>query len=195
MDEKLNRPTADQLRMELERVGKKKRGSVIGRFFLILLILILIAAVACVFLLPSFIIYGDSMAPTLTEGDLVLCWKADWPKGEIRRGDMIALSYGDRVLIKRVIALSGDTVEILSDGTVLLNGSAISEFYAAVAPQGAMDTDNPCKVPENSYYVLGDNRGSSVDSRNSIVGFVSEGDAIGRIFIRIWPLNRITIIR
>ena len=190
MDDFPARPTTDQLRAELERLDHKKRGSVFGKILLILLLLVLIAAAVGIILLPGFVIYGNSMSPSLDEGDIVI----SWPYAEIDNGDLVAFRYGERVLVKRVIASSGDSVELLQDGSVLRNGFTLYEPYAALTedPEDP-EMQYPVTVPEGSYFVLGDNRGNSVDSRNSIIGFVSEDQMIGQISLQIWPLNRIRL--
>ncbi len=197
-----SRPTADQLRAELDRVSRRRGGAVFWKILLILLLLVLIAAVLAVVFLPGFVIYGNSMAPSLIEGDVVLAWPCRSAEPEQfdsklfpmpQSGDLVAFRYGERVLIKRVIGCPGDTVEILKDGTVILNGNALHEDYAEISTS-VSDVKFPCTVPEGSYFVLGDNRGSSVDSRNSIIGFVTSESVIGRIFLSIWPLPHLRLL-
>ena len=189
--EENSRPTTAQLRAELNRVSqnRKKKRSPVGGILLILFLILLVAAITFLLLLPSYVVYGDSMMPSLEEGDLVFCW----PWSEVQPGDMIAMKHEDRVLIKRVIGIGGDTIEIREDGRILRNGVLLNEPYAQIAEQGSTDTENPCTVPAGSYYVLGDNRASSVDSRNSIIGFVKYEEVIGRLFLRAWPLTRISL--
>ena len=188
MDDYTARPTAEQLRTELARLDRKRHGSVFGKVLLILLLLILIAAALGVIFLPGFVIYGSSMSPSLDEGDIVI----SWPYAEIDNGDLVAFRYGERVLVKRVIGSAGDSVELSPDGSVRRNGFNLYEPYATFASDGgAAEMEYPVTVPEGSYFVLGDNRGNSVDSRNSIIGFVTEDQMIGQISLQIWPLNRI----
>ncbi|MCR5136234.1 MAG: signal peptidase I [Oscillospiraceae bacterium] len=203
MAEAQSRPTSEQLRAELNRVSRKGGGAVFGKFLLILILLILILAVLAVILLPGFVIYGNSMAPTMDEGDVVLAWpcRAEQSDSIFSRlcpmpesGDIVAFHYGERILIKRVIGCPGDSVEILADGTVVLNGNALTESYAEVASISISDVKYPCTVPENAYFVLGDNRGNSVDSRNTIIGMVSGDQVIGRIFGTVWPLSRLKLM-
>ena len=190
MDDFQSRPTTEQLRAELARLTQKKSGSVFGKLLLIFLLLILIAAAVGIILLPGFVIYGSSMAPALEEGDIVI----SWPYAEIDNGDLVAFRYGERVLVKRVVASSGDKVEVLPDGSVLRNGFTLYEPYATLNDgQEQTDLEYPLTVPEGSYFVLGDNRENSVDSRNSIIGFVSGDQMIGQISLQIWPLNKIKL--
>ena len=189
MEDYSARPTTEQLRAELERMSRKRRGSVFGKILLILLLLILIAAAVGIILLPGFVIYGSSMEPSLEEGDIVI----SWPFTEIDNGDLVAFRYGERVLVKRVIASGGDSVEIKDDGSVHRNGFTLYEPYATLSPDGSTDLEYPVTVPTGSYFVLGDNRGNSVDSRNSIIGFVNEDQVIGQISLQVWPLNKIRL--
>ena len=189
MEDYSARPTTEQLRAELERMSRKRRGSVFGKILLILLLLILIAAAVGIILLPGFVIYGSSMEPSLEEGDIVI----SWPFTEIDNGDLVAFRYGERVLVKRVIASGGDSVEIKDDGSVHRNGFTLYEPYATLSPDGSTDLEYPVTVPTGSYFVLGDNRGNSVDSRNSIIGFVKEDQVIGQISLQVWPLNKIRL--
>lgn len=189
MEDYTARPTAEQIRAELERLDRKRHGSVFGKILLILLLLILIAAALGVIFLPGFVIYGSSMEPSLEEGDIVI----SWPYSEIDNGDLVAFRYGERVLVKRVVASGGDKIELKDDGRVLRNGFTLYENYAIYSTEGTSDLEYPLTVPEGSYFVLGDNRGNSVDSRNSIIGFVSQDQMIGQISLQIWPLNKIRI--
>ena len=185
MGENRYRPTAEQLRAELERISEPRSGSIVGRVLLVLLVLVLVIAALAAVLLPGFVIYGDSMLPALAEGDVVLAFPYTSPNN----GDMIAFRFEDRVLIKRVIGSAGDRIELLDDGQVLRNGSPLPETYSLRADALAPETENPCIVPDGTYYVLGDNRISSVDSRNEIIGFVPQEQVIGRVFLVLWPFS------
>ena len=183
----MRRPTAEQLRQELERVQKKRNGpAVILRVFLFLLVVVLIAAITFFCLLSGYVIYGDSMSPTLEEGDMVLAI----PKAVIHDGDIVAFKQEDRVLIKRAIAGPGDRVEVLPDGCVILNGAELSEPYAMFGENGIDDTSYPLEISSGSWFVLGDNRSTSVDSRSRILGLIDNSKMQGKVFIRVWPLTR-----
>ncbi len=179
-------PTSDQIRRELERMQKKSGASVFFRVLLILLIILLIGVFTFLCLMSGYSVYGDSMSPTLREGDIVLAI----PNAPIRPGDMISFRHEERVLIKRAVAGPDDRIEVLVDGNVRLNGVMLPEPYALFSDQGANDMVYPLDIPEHSWFVLGDNRGSSVDSRSSILGLVDDEQVLGRIFLRVWPLSR-----
>ena len=186
------RPTADQLRRELERLDQldRKRGLPTAlRVVLFLVVVILIAAVTFFCLLSGYVIYGNSMYPTLLEQDLVLAI----PNAEIHSGDLVAFRHEERILIKRAIAGPHDSIEVLDNGHVRLNGKDLIEPYAFFSDSGVNDLDYPIDIPAGSWFVLGDNRGNSVDSRSSIIGLIDDDQILGKVFIRIWPLPRFEV--
>ena len=176
---------------DMEEPRRKGRG---GRIVLrILLILVLIAALliaALLLLYPSYVVYGGSMAPALEEGDLVIAASDRSPAV----GDLVAFRSGERVLIKRVAGCPGDTVEVRDDGSVLLNGKALSEPWAILSPGSAGELDYPVTLPEDGYFLLGDNRQSSIDSRSRVLGVIDEDQLAGRLVLRLWPLNRVALL-
>lgn len=148
--------------------------------------LVTAAAVALIttYVFPVMRIYGSSMSATLVDGDIVIMHKT----AKLDHGDICGFYYGGRVLCKRVIGLPGDVIDIAPDGTVSVNGTVIDEPYIKYKSLGDGDVLFPCTVPENSYFVLGDNRRASVDSRNSVIGFVTEDQVAGDIFFCLLPL-------
>lgn len=185
-----DRPTAEQLRAELERISGKRSRHGFAYFLLVLLFLLALLVAAVVLLFPAFVVYGNSMAPALHEGDLVLAAYDGPPK----TGDIVAFRSGERVLIKRVVAGPGDSVEVLEDGRVRVNGEQLSEPWALFTDDSAGELDYPVTLPNGGYFVLGDNRGSSVDSRFRVLGVIDESQILGRLVIRLWPLNRISLL-
>ena len=182
-------PTAEQLRQELERINRKRKGPLLLKILLFLLMILLIAAITFFCLMSGYVVYGDSMSPTLQEGDLVLAI----PNAEIRSGDLIAFRHNERILIKRAIVSQGNQIEISEDGHVRVNGNDIDEPYATYGPGVADDLVYPFDVTGDRWFVLGDNRTNSVDSRSTILGLIDNNQMLGRIFIRIWPLNRFEV--
>ena len=134
---------------------------------------------------PVLKIYGNSMSPTLDEGQIVVALKGS----SFDTGDIIAFYYNNKILVKRVICGAGDWVNIYEDGSVLVNGSLLDESYLSEAAYGACDLELPYQVPEGQIFVMGDQRLSSIDSRSSIVGCVSQEQIVGRIVLCIWPLR------
>lgn len=156
--------------------------------------LVTVAAVAvlvAVLLLPVLQIYGTSMNPVLTEGNLVLSVKG----GSFETGDIIAFYYNNKILVKRVIAQPGEWVDITEDGTVYVNNQSIDEPYVSEKAFGECNIELPYQVPESRVFVMGDHRSVSVDSRNTSVGCVAEEQIVGKIVFRIWPLTEFGTVR
>lgn len=171
---------------------KKKPGRTVLKVILIILLTVLVLAIgASVYMVMQYgyVVYGTSMAPSLVEGDLVLAI----PKSLPVTGDLVSFNNGDRVLIKRAIGCPGDEISVSEDGRVTLNGIELNESYALFTEGDAGDVSYPLTVPEHFYFVMGDNRANSVDSRYSVLGMVSEQDINGRIFLRLWPMRRLQV--
>jgi signal peptidase I len=147
------------------------------------------AVLLSTFLLPVYNIRQSSMTPSLNEGEILVFYAA----GGVDAGDIVAFNYSNGVLIKRVIAKSGDLVDINSDGEVSVNGVVLDEPYLSEQTLGECDVDLPIRVPEGRVFVMGDNRAVSLDSRYSGIGTVSEDQIAGRAFLRIWPLSRMKL--
>ena len=130
------------------------------------------------------------MSPTLAEGEFVLCIKTT----DLERGDLAAFYYGNKLLIKRVIGKSADWIEIDESGNVSVNTKPISEPYLSEKFMGTTDISYPYQVPDAKWFVMGDNRSTSIDSRSSQIGCISEEQMIGKVFYRIWPLSRMGAI-
>ena len=148
-----------------------------------------VAALIATLVLPVLQIEGSSMEPTLVNGDIVLLTKTT----TFGRGDVCGFSWNNKILVKRVIGIPGDWIEIDTDGTVYLNGEKLDEPYAEQISFGECDLEFPFQVPQEQYFVLGDMRESSIDSRNTLIGCVEYDQIIGRIFFRIWPLKEMKI--
>ena len=127
------------------------------------------------------------MEPTLMNGDIVLLTKTT----HFDRGDLCSFSWNNKLLIKRVIGIPGDWIEIDTDGTVYLNGEKLDEPYVQQLSVGECDLEFPFQVPQEQYFVLGDMRESSIDSRNTLIGCIEKDQIVGKVFFRIWPLKTI----
>ena len=145
-----------------------------------------LTALVSVIFIPVLRTYGNSMAPTIVEGDIVAVIKSD----EAEIGDVIAFKYNNKNFIKRVIALGGSLVDIDENGNVLVDGQLLPEPYLEEKSFGNGDVEFPFQVPDGQYFVLGDNRITSADSRNSIMGCVSPEDMMGRVLFCVWPFDR-----
>ncbi len=177
-------PSVDELSGELKREKFHSRYKKLLRSTVYTLIIVAaVSVLVATLLLPVLQIYGTSMNPNLSQGDIVFSVKTK----DFKTGDIIAFYYNNRVLVKRVIGLPGDVVEIKDNGDVYVNSVLLEEPYLAQKDCGSADLEYPYTVPQNSYFVLGDHRDSSVDSRNSVIGCVKQEEIIGRILFRVWP--------
>ena len=179
-------PSLNEIQQERKRI---RRGSLYRKALRgTLAVLLVVAAVAVLIttlFLPILQISGDSMSPTLEHDEIVVLWKTK----DFDRGDLIGFYYQGKILIKRVIALPDDEVAIDAEGNVYVNGEILDETYVTEKGLGDCDLEFPYKVPGTSYFVMGDRRSNSVDSRNSAIGAISQEDIIGKIFVRVWPLD------
>ena len=151
----------------------------------VLLVVTAAAVLVSNLLLPILRIYGSSMMPTLTDGNIVAAVR----NGSYERGDVIAFYYNNKILVKRVIGLPGEWVDIDEQGNVSIDSEPLDEPYLDEKALGECDIALPYQVPDGRYFVMGDHRSVSSDSRNSAVGCVSEEQIVGKLFFRIWPLN------
>ncbi|MCR4951946.1 MAG: signal peptidase I [Solobacterium sp.] len=182
----------DELRSELERVRYSKNFSTAVRNTIYSLITVAAAAVLIALLvMPVLRIYGDSMSPTLWEGNIVLSLKGS----KFKTGDVIAFYYNNKILIKRVIAQPGQWVDIDKDGTVYVDNVMIHEPYITDKAFGECDLKLPYQVPESRIFVMGDHRNVSVDSRNTSIGCVAEEQVVGKVVFRVWPLNSLGTVK
>ena len=157
-------------------------------------VLVVVAAVAVLIttlFLPILQISGDSMSPTLGHDEVVILLKTK----DFDRGDLIGFYYQGKILLKRVIALPEDEVAIDAEGNVYVNGELLDEPYVTEKGLGNCDLEFPFKVPGTSYFVMGDQRSNSVDSRNSALGAISRDDIIGKVFLRVWPLPKFGFVQ
>ena len=184
-------PTLEQLETELAREKYRRRyGRSLRSTVYILIVVAAIAVLLAMLFFPIFRIYGSSMSPTVKEGEIVMALKGS----DFKCGDVAVLSYNNKLLVKRVIAGPGQWVDIDKDGNVFVDGVEINEPYLKEKAYGECTLELPYQVPEERYFVLGDNRAISQDSRNMIVGCIAKEQIIGRVVLRVWPLNRISLI-
>ena len=180
-------PSLTEIQSERKRIrrGAYYRQALRGTVS-VLLVVAAVAVLITTLFLPILQISGDSMSPTLEHDEVVVLLKTK----KFERGDLIGFYYQGKILLKRVIALPDDEVAIDADGNVYVNGELLEEPYVTEKGLGDCDLEFPYKVPGTSYFVLGDRRSNSVDSRNSIIGAISRDDIIGKVFIRVWPISK-----
>ena len=181
---------------QLEHQLRQERYKIRYRYALRTTVYTLLAVAAVAILvatlwLPVLQIYGSSMNPTLSEGQLVVAVKG----GKMEQGDIIAFYYNNKILVKRVIAGPGQWVDISQDGIVTIDGETLEEPYLTEHAYGQCDIELPYQVPDNQYFVMGDHRSTSVDSRSTSVGCVTKEQIVGRLYLRIWPLGEIRMVR
>ncbi|MCD7741246.1 MAG: signal peptidase I [Ruminococcus sp.] len=181
-------PTAAQLDGELKRV--KNRREFWRLLYSTVASLVVVAALAVLvstLFLPVLRVTGTSMTPTLENDQLVVCRKT----GSFEQGDIIAFYYNNKILLKRVIAVAGDVVDIDADGTVYVNDEKLDEPYVDELAFGECDIELPYQVPDERVFVMGDHRETSIDSRNTSIGCVSEESVVGRVVFRVSPFKDI----
>lgn len=185
-EHKIRTFTSKDIERELSRVKYKERyGRTLTSTVYTLITVAAIAILVATLLLPILQIYGTSMTPTLQDGDIVLTVKTS----KFETGDVIAFYYNNKILVKRVIATSGDWVSMDEDGDVTINGNLLNEPYVVDKSVGECNIDFPYQVPEERLFVMGDHRSVSIDSRSTTVGCISQEQIVGKLVFRLWPLD------
>lgn len=189
---KVEIPSLDEVKHEKERLSSRRSGRrALKSTLYALLAVAAVAVLAATLVLPVLQVTGTSMQPTLDDGDVVVLVKGP----DFAPGDLCGFYLQNKLLIKRVIAGPGDYVDIDEEGNVYVNGQALDEPYVTGKSLGECDIKLPYQVPDNRYFVLGDHRETSVDSRSSAVGCIEKEQIIGKIMLRIWPLSGLSVVR
>ena len=185
-------PSIDQIKNERKRMRHQSdyRKALFGTID----VLILVAAVAVLIstlFLPVLQITGNSMEPTLDGGDIVMLVKTK----TFKNGDICSFTWNNRTLVKRVIGVPGDWIEMDEEGNVYVNGAVLDEPYITDKSLGECDITFPYQVPDHSVFVMGDHRETSIDSRNTVVGSVDYQQIIGKVLMRVWPFKEIGTVK
>lgn len=181
-------PTVEQLEAELKREKRSRRSRFWIRGLLLIIVLAALIGIVISFVwMPVLRISGDSMSPTLTDGEIVVAYADE----AVERGDIIAFYYNNKLLVKRVIAVGGDEINIDLLGNVTVNGERLEENYVSNRARGECDVDMPYRVPNGFVFVMGDRRSDSLDSRSSAIGCVAKEQILGRVVAQIWPKEEI----
>ena len=192
MKQDLTRPTVEEIDREIGR-----RRCLQGYQRTLMSILCSLAVISAIVILvvtlwmPVLQITGSSMEPTLEDDQLVVTLKTK----RCQQGDVIAFYHDNRLLIKRVIATAGQSVDVREDGTVLVDGVPLEEPYVKEKSRGACNIQLPYQVETGQIFVMGDDRPISVDSRSSLIGTISTEQILGQVLFRVWPLTEIGRIR
>ena len=178
-------PDSEAISGELERRRRLAQVRRITRNVFVSLLGVAAATVlAATLFFPTLRIYGSSMAPTLEEGEVVVTVA----HADYNAGDIVAFYYNNKLLVKRIICCPGDWFSMREDGAVLVNGELLDEPYVQEDSFDPCDLELPYQVPEGSYFVMGDHRSSSVDSRLRQMGCIEDEQIVGRIALCVWPL-------
>lgn len=180
-------PSKKQVETERKRYRRQKAyNKALGGTVYVLTIVAAVAVLIATLVLPVLQIEGTSMEPTLSNGNVVVLAKTT----RFNRGDLCGFTWNNKLLVKRVIGLPGDWIEIDDKGVIYLNGEKLDEPYVAEHSMGECDLEFPFQVPAEQYFVLGDMRESSIDSRNTLIGCIAKDQIVGKVFFRVWPLKQ-----
>ncbi len=178
----------------MEKRSKKKTSFFQTTIFRATLKIVIIVIVTASFLLNLFTFimpvvryYGTSMSPTLEDGQILIVSKMS----EVESGDIIAFYYNNKVLVRRVVATGNEQISIDIFGSVSVNGKELSEPYIDNKTLGQCNLDFPYNVPTGTFFVLGDNRDVSMDSRLEEIGVVTDDRLIGKVVFSIKPFGSI----
>ncbi len=184
-------PSTEEVKAERERLAYRSRHPRVLRSTIYALVVVAAVAVLLATLfLPVLQVSGDSMNPTLQDKDVIVLVKS----GSLKTGDLCGFYWQNKLLLKRVIGLPGDIISLDENGVVTVNGTVLDEPYVDELALGECDIKFPYQVPENRYFVLGDHRATSIDSRSSVIGCVEKNQIVGKVFIRVWPLSSFSLI-
>ena len=189
-EEPLKIPSIESLRAELAREEARcSRRIVLWNMAAALIIAAAVAGLVLTRIYALIEVDGNSMEPTLSDGEILFLRRTK----EVGAGDIAGFYYEGKILLKRVIGMPGDEIEIDTDGNVSVNGQPLEEPYLREKSLEKCQLEFPVTVPEGTFFVLGDNRAVSVDSRDLSVGYVRKDQVVGRAVIKAWPPARMKI--
>lgn len=171
-----------------DRFRRQYKGAITQTLNALATVALLIVIAVLVF--PVLRISGGAMVDTLRDGDIVLTLRGIEPKS----GDVVALQYGaNKIIVRRLIAGPGEEISLGEDGALLIGGQPLDEPYVT-REGGEIDLELPLTVPEEHYFVMGDNRALALDSRNEQFGCVSRDQIIGPVILKLWPFQEFGLL-
>ncbi|HHX67626.1 MAG: signal peptidase I [Miniphocaeibacter sp.] len=183
-----NRPSTEELKEELISIKRKRNYfKTLRNTIYILLIVAAISILVATMFFPVLQVTGTSMEPTLKPGQIILTVR----NTDFKRGDLVAFYYNNKIILKRVIGLPGEYVNIDKEGVVTIDGKAIKEPYLKERSLGDGDIEFPYQVPEGRIFVLGDHRKTSIDSRYESIGAIANDLILGKVVFRVWPIKNL----
>ncbi|MCH5197528.1 MAG: signal peptidase I [Oscillospiraceae bacterium] len=184
-------PTSEQIEKELSRISQNsKKSNPIKTLIQVLIVSAAVVVLITSLLTPVIKVSGNAMQPTLNNDDVSIAIKTT----KLEKGDVCCFYNNNNLFVRRVIGTPGDVIEISEDGTVLVNSETLNEAYITEKALGDCDMTFPFTVPENNYFVLGDNRPVSKDSRINEIGCVSFDRIVGKLIVTVWPVYAIGIV-
>ncbi len=185
-------PSEEEISGEIKRLDSRKNvRRIIGNIIYVVVFVAAVIALVVTLVFPVVRVSGSNMDPTLRDDDVIVLIN----NNKLKQGDICGFYWQNKLMLKRVIAGPGDIVAIDSEGNVTVNGTLLDEPYITNKSLGETDIEFPYQVPESRYFVMGDNRESSVDSRYSAVGCISRGQVVGKAIFRASPLKKIGFIK
>lgn len=186
---------------EIIETGENKMKNVLKEILSISIYLLLVFCAA--YLIVTYVgqrtqVSGSSMETTLSDGDHLIVDKISYRFEDPERFDIIVFPFQydtDTYYIKRIIGMPGETVQIDDSGTIYIDGEVLEEIYGREVIQNPGRASDPILLGDDEYFVMGDNRNNSSDSRDPSVGNIHRRDIIGRAFVRIWPISKFGILK
>ena len=181
-------------------MGKEKSRGIVGEILSFLLYVAVVVGIT--FLIIHYVgqrtyVSGSSMENTLSDGDNLIVDKITYRFSDPKRYDIIVFPYqyeDNTYFIKRIIGLPGETIQV-TDGKIYINGQVLDESYGREVLKSGGIAETPITLGEDEYFVMGDNRNDSMDSRDPSVGVLHKSELVGRAWVRIWPLSKFGILR
>ena len=169
---------------------KSKYTKILRSTIYALIIIASISALIGTLIMPVLEVNNTTMKPLLENNEIVLSLKTK----KLKQGDIIAFYQGNKILIKRVVAVPGNYISIDEEGNVYVDGEVLNEPYVTNKQKGETNIEFPYQVPESEYFVLSDERDKTTDSRNEDIGLIKKDNVIGKVIFRVWPFKKLGAI-